>query len=407
MKGQALIGGDPAVLRRLNLEAVLRALRGREPMTTSQISKASSLSRQTVDQVLDDLARLGWVEEVAPGKSIGRPARRYRFRADAGHVLGIDVGTHSVLLILADLDGKLIETRRAVLDGEPTREERLTTIRDAAAGLLAVHPASRLRALCVGVPGIVDGAGRVRLSTPLPEWNGLDLAAEASGWFGCPAFAENDANLAALAEHWRGAAQGTDDFIQLLTGHRTGAALVLGGRLHRGRTGAAGEIAGLAILGWDGSDLADLRGEADTAQVFAAAADGDPAAVERVDRFARTYAQGTAAMVLTVNPDLVVISGGISVAGEILADPMRRYLGRLCLDAPEVRASELGVETVALGAVRLALDHVDRHLFDFRSAPESQPVDRAGAEPAAAPSAPSDERPLNQDVFELRRAATA
>ncbi|QKW17756.1 ROK family transcriptional regulator [Kitasatospora sp. NA04385] len=398
MRGQALVGGDPAVLRRLNLEAVLHALRGREPMTTSQISKASSLSRQTVDQVLDDLARLGWVEEVAPGKSIGRPARRHRFRADAGHVLGVDVGAHSVLLVLADLDGRLIETRRAALDAAPAGEGRLAAVRGAAADLLADHPATRLRALCVGVPGIVDGSGRVRLSTPLPEWNGLHLAEEASGWFGCPAFAENDANLAALAEHWRGAAQGTDDFIQLLTGHRTGAALVLGGRLHRGRTGAAGEIAGLAILGWDGSDLADLRGEADTAQVFAAAAEGDPAAVARVDRFARTYAQGTAAMVLTVNPDLVVISGGISVAGEILAGPMRHHLGRLCLDAPEVRASRLGPETVALGAVRLALDHVDRHLFDFRSAPEPQP-----AEPAGAPPAPADERPLNQDVFELRR----
>ncbi|MFK0195136.1 ROK family protein [Kitasatospora sp. NPDC090308] len=403
MKGQALVGGDPAVLRRLNLEAVLRALRGREPMTTSQISKAASLSRQTVDQVLDDLARLGWVEEVAPGKSIGRPARRHRFRADAGHVLGIDVGAHSVLLLLADLDGRLIDTRRAALAAGPTREERLAAIRDAAAGLLAEHPAARLRALCVGVPGIVDGTGRVRLSTPLPEWNDLHLAEEASGWFDCPAFAENDANLAALAEHWRGAAQGTDDFIQLLTGHRTGAALVLGGRLHRGRTGAAGEIAGLAILGWDGSDLADLRGEADTAQVFAAAADGDPAALDRVERFARTYAQGTAAMVLTVNPDLVVISGGISVAGEILAVPMRRHLGRLCLDAPEVRASQLGAETVALGAVRLALDHVDRNLFDFRSAPEPRPA----ADPAPAPApVPAVERPLNQDVFELRTTAT-
>ena len=398
MNEPALTGGDPALLRRLNIEAVLRAIRGREPMTLTEIGKASSLSRQTVDLVLEELATQGWIEEVAPGKSIGRPARRYRFRADAGHVLGIDVGSHSARLMLTDLDGTLVATRTVAQEAEPSRQGRLDALRTAAEDLVAEHPTTRLRALCLGLPGIVDAAGRVRLSTPLQEWNGLDLAAEATGWFDCPALVENDANLAALAEHWRGAAQDTGDFIQLLTGNRTGAALMLDGRLHRGRGGAAGEIAGLAILGWDGSDLLALQGEADGARVFTDAANGEPAAVERVDRFARTYAQGTAAMVLTVNPELVVISGGISRAGETLVAPMRRYLDELCLDSPQVRASELGVEAVALGAVRLALNHTDQNLFDFRT-----PVEPPPATPPEPTRAPLGEGTLNHNVFQPRR----
>ncbi|MEU6281953.1 ROK family protein [Streptomyces sp. NPDC047028] len=212
-----------------------------------------------------------------------------------------------------------------------------------------------------------------------------------SRWFDCPALVENDANLAAVAEHWRGAAQDSADFIHLLIGHRTGAAVVLGGRLHRGRAGAAGEIAGLAILGLDGTDRTALRGGDDVAHVFTAAAEGEPSAVERVHHFASTYALGTAAMVLTVNPDLVVVGGGISRAGETLTGPLRRYLEDLCIDPPEVRVSELGVEAVALGAVRLGLDRSDRDLFEFPSSydpsvPSAVPADRAHTTEATSAS---------------------
>ncbi|MFG2561974.1 hypothetical protein [Streptomyces sp. NPDC048496] len=72
---------------------------------------------------------------------------------------------------------------------------------------------------------------------------------------------------------------------------------------------------------------------------------------------------------MTINPDLVVIGGGISLAGESVARPMRRYLEKLCIDPPRVLASPLGVEAVSLGAVRHALDHTDRDLFDFHKAP--------------------------------------
>ncbi|MEV5583745.1 ROK family transcriptional regulator [Streptomyces parvus] len=380
MKRSALNGGDPALLRRLNSDAVLRAIRGRDPMTLSGIAKAASLSRQTVDLVLDELQQQGWVEGVAPGRGMGRPARRYRFRAEAGHVLGIDVGSNSTRLILADLNGEPVGTRLVAEDPD-TLGDRLGDIHRSAARFVADHPDAHVRALCLGVPGIVDAQGLVRHCDLLPEWNGLDLAARAAEWFGCPAVADNDANLAAVAEHWLGAAKDSTDFIHLLIGQRTGAALMLDGRLHRGRAGAAGEIAGLAVLGWDGADRDALRGGADVAQVFTDAANGDPAALERVDHFARTYALGTAAMVLTVNPDLVVVGGGISRAGETLTDPLRRHLEGLCIDPPHVRVSQVGVEAVAMGALRVALDRCDRELFEF-------PGSDLDADPASVPPNP-------------------
>lgn len=360
MTGSHLSGGDPTLLRRLNVDTVLRTIRGREPMTLTEISRACGLSRQTIDLVLADLAAQGWVEELAPERGLGRPARRYRFRSDAWHVLGIDVGRATVHLVLADLDGDVVGQDVVDLDRST---DALQAVRTAAEAFVARQGGTPPRAVCLGMPGVIDGEGVVHRSTPFPEWEGSDLRARVSGWFGCPAVVENDANLAAVAEHWRGVAQGVDDFILLLTGRRTGSAITLNGRLHRGHGGAAGEIAGLAILGWDGSDLSDLAGQTDDGTVFADAEAGDPAALARVDRFARIYAQGAAAMVLTVNPDLLVLAGGLSRAGETLAGPTRRYLQELCLDPPEVRASALGVDAVALGAVRVGLDRLDQELF--------------------------------------------
>ncbi|MEU3460674.1 ROK family transcriptional regulator [Streptomyces sp. NPDC006733] len=395
MNGTGLTGGDPALLRRLNVEAVLRVLRNAEPMTLTQIGRVAALSRQTVDVVIAELGEAGWIEEVAPERSIGRPARRYRFRAEAGHVLGIDVGVSSARMVLADLDGAVVASGSADVAPGLGGPDRLEGIRDRAEAFLTAYPEVRLRGLCLGVPGIVDAHGRIRMSTPLPEWNGVDLAGIAGSWFECPAYVENDANLAALAEHWRGAARYADDFIQLITGRRSGAGMVLGGRLHRGRGGAAGEIGALAVLGWEGDAMNDVRAAPDPARIFADAQGGDTEAATRVDRFARVLAQGIAAMVLTVNPDLVVIGGGLSQAGEALAEPVRVHLDQLCLDPPQVAASTVGVEAVALGAVRLALEHLNAELFGARTTSAVGPVLHTGVA-----GAPATGRPLNRGAFE-------
>ncbi|MET7755919.1 ROK family protein [Streptomyces sp. NPDC005389] len=364
-------------------------------MTLTQIGRAASLSRQTVDVVLAELDESGWIEEVAPERSIGRPARRYRFRAEAGHVLGIDVGVTSARMLLADLDGAVVASTRIGLAEDLGGPGRLDRLRDQATDLLAAHPKTRLRSLCVGAPAIIDAQGRVRLSKPIPEWNGLELAGIASQWFGCPSFAENDANLAALAEHWKGNARYADDFIQLITGHRSGAGMMLGGRLHRGRGGAAGEIGALAVLGWEGAAADRVHCAPDAARIFTDAETGSTEAAERVDGFARILAQGIAAMALTVNPGLVVIGGGLSQAGEALAAPVRHHLSRLCPDPPQVATSALGVDAVALGAVRQALDHLDTALFGIQGSTDTHHAS-GDATRCTTPSG----GPLNSSAFD-------
>jgi predicted NBD/HSP70 family sugar kinase len=100
--------------------------------------------------------------------------------------------------------------------------------------------------------------------------------------------------------------------------------------------------------------------------VFEAARAGDRKAAAVVRRYVRDVAVGAAALVLTLDPELVVVGGGFSRSADLIAEPLRRELDRWCIRTPEVRISEFGDEGVALGALRLALDYVDRELRERR-----------------------------------------
>jgi len=371
MVDAALSGHTTSALRRLTHLTTLRTVRSGGAMTLAQIARASGLSRPTVASQLDELAEQGWVEEQSAASSGGRPARQFRFRAQAGYAVGVDIGAHTVRIGVADLAGDVLATRRAKVAETAGAADRLAVVRETLTATLdeAQVARSQVLAAAVGTVGVVDPAGRVTLSV-LPEWSGVDLAGRLGRALPCPLLVDNDANLAALAEHWLGASREADNVVHVLAGRRNGAGLIIDGRLFRGRSGAAGEIGALDLLGWDEApgELAQAAGaEADpeTAieQVFAAARTGDATARAAVERFAVRLAQGIAAMVLTVDPDLIVVGGGVSLARESLIGPLTEQVGKLCLSTPALRISELGEESVMMGAIKLALADVDRRLL--------------------------------------------
>ncbi|WP_410583464.1 ROK family protein [Amycolatopsis sp. lyj-108] len=312
--------GDPSLLRRLNAIAVLRALYAAEELTLAELVKASEVSRPTVEEIAADLGEQGLVEEVplspdAP-RPVGRPAKRYRFRPEAGHVAGLEVGPHQALCLVADLRGKVVGRAKTGLTPEMAASDRLGAARRALGTAVEGHVNVRL--LGVGTTGVVSG-GKVVRDDRLPGWTGVDLPAEFGG--GCPVLAGNDTKLSTLAEHWRGAAHGLDDVVYVHAGRTVSLGLLLGGKLHAGHHGAAGEIGAL--------------------------------------RRAGGFVELVAATVLAVDPQLVVIGG----TGNPLMTPLRAELARLCLFPVRVETSTLGEDSVALGAVRLALSRVERELF--------------------------------------------
>ncbi|NBM14955.1 ROK family transcriptional regulator [Streptomyces sp. GC420] len=372
-----LTGGDPSLLRRINSAVVLHALRGPKVATLTDLTRLTGLSRPTVEGVVDDLIQAGLVVEAEAEnggtRRQGRPARRFRFRAEAGHLLGVEIGAHRVAALLCDLDGRVKGAASRAVSETASADERLERVRAAVSELLRRTgvPRSGLRAVGVGSPGIVEADGTVRLCTALPGWTGLALGERLRRSFRCPVLVENDANTAAVAEHWKGAAADSDDVVFVLAGLSPGAGSLIGGRLHRGFGGAAGEIGALHLLGREATPEALLSttgeplhplDEGAVAEVFALARAGDRRAREAMDRFIRRLVHDVAALVLALDPELVVVGGWAAGLDGVL-DPLRRELARYCLRPPRVALSLLGEAAVATGALRLALDHVEEQLF--------------------------------------------
>jgi predicted NBD/HSP70 family sugar kinase len=394
---EASAHGGPPLLRQINSAHVLAALRGAGPLSLSDLATRTGLSRPTVGQVVEQLHAGGLLAWVEPGQDglprSGRPARLVRFRAEAAHVVGIDIGRHKALVTVADLTGTVVAEHREDASGASSSADLLAVLRTAARGALAQAGIRRadVASVAAGTPGLVDWPrGAVMLAPGLPGWK-IELAHELRRSFRCPVQVENDANLAALAERRHGLARDAGTLVFIYWGERVGAGVLIGDQLHRGAANAAGEIGFLALdagttaapdqlgrgpfermvgaeaivqagrdaaarhggrLAGLGSDGMDPRG---AEAVFAAAAQGDPAAIEAVHTIAHRFARGLAPVLLVLDPDLVVIGAGVSRAGSALLAAIRDSVGPLTLVPPRLELSRLGDDAVALGAVELAL----------------------------------------------------
>ena len=373
-------GGDSSLVRRINSAETLRALRGGDVLTVTALMEATGLSRPTVEGVVDGLLAEDLVTETTAAQGDegsrrrGRPARRFRFHAEAGHLLGVDIGSHHIRVVLADLSGTIVGRADRDVDEECDAEDRLERARTVVSETLrrAQVPRGSLWGVGVGTPGIVDTEGVVTLSSAMPGWTGLDLAGRLGRSFRCPVQVENDANLAAIGERWKGVAVGSDDIVYVMAGLSPGAGSFINGRLHRGFGGAAGEIGALHLLGRQvtpenllsttGKPLPPLD-EAAVGEVFRHAVAGDPTAAEAVDRFVQRLVHDVTALVLALDPEIVVI-GGWAAGLDGVVPPLTAELRRLCLRMPRVELSALGADGVALGALRVALDRVEHRLFE-------------------------------------------
>jgi predicted NBD/HSP70 family sugar kinase len=374
-------GADPVLLRRIRALTVLSTLRGAGPLALTPLAAQSGLSRPVAQAVVEELTEIGWVDTASADdtasdtvRSVGRPARLFRFRGEAGHVAGVDIGAHSVSAVISDLGGAVLAQSRITVspgDGADARLEATRTAIANAAQDAGIEP-SDLWSVGLATTGVVDHCGRVVKSVALPEWSGLDLRAAFAGTVPCALHVENDCRAAALAERWQGAAQGTDDLVYIHAGLRTGAGVLVNGKPLRGYSGAAGEIGAMSALGWAEAPMhlitlpgleAGIAPEDVAERVFARARAGDPLAQAAVERFSTALAQGIVALCLTFDPQLVVLGGGISRSADIVLGHITEELERVCIRVPRIIASALDREAVVLGAVRIALDMVDERYF--------------------------------------------
>ena len=242
--------GTPRLLRALNDRAALELLLERGPLTRARLGELTGLSKVTASQLVERLEERGLVTRVgeqAGGR--GPNAQLYAVRPGSAHVVGVDVGAGPGGGRLRRHHRRGDRPGRAVHPGH-RRPGRRGAQRGGAGGRAAPARSCRsVRRIVLGTPGLVDpGTGDITFAFNLPRWHSGLLAALREDLH-TPVVFENDVNLAAVAEAQSGAAQGVADFVLVWVGAGVGLAIVLGGRLHHGSSGAAGEIGYLPVPG--------------------------------------------------------------------------------------------------------------------------------------------------------------
>lgn len=381
-------GSEPLSTRMRNAALCAITLRDHGRATVAELSGLTGLSRPTVEAGLEVMVARGVVsvlDDLTPGgRGAGRPARVYSFCPSAGYVVAADVGPHRVRVALADLGGGITSWVDEPAGDDAVGPERMALVRRVIDRCLheAGVKASDLIGMGVAVTGMVGLDGRLIVSRNLPDWEGVDISGRLGRAYGCPVVVENDIRMAALAEHRLGAARLVDDVVYLFAGHRVSMALILGGKLRHGRHSAAGEIGGIAFAMSvdDRHDQLSWKSAPSGEEVFHLAAGGHPDARDEVRRFVSGLATGVAIAAMTVDPDLIVVGGGLSRAGNALLDPLRSAVCEAIPVPvnPTIIASELGAEAVALGTLVHAFGVASASLYGSAGLPEPR-IDVANA----------------------------
>lgn len=376
---------EPA-LRLSSVRLVIERLLRDGATSRAEISRATGLSKQTISEVMRTLEREGWVREDGQMQgAVGRTAVTYALRPDAAFVLGIDLGGTKLDVALADLGGTIVAERVEPTDKAGGRAvvAQIGRIADdmiASAGI----ERTRLRGAVMGSPGIVEPtSGAITIAPNIPGLDRFNVRAALAATLGIDVAIENDVNLAAIGEHWRGSSRGERNFVFVAIGTGIGMGIFCDGQLIRGARGAAGEIAYLPV----GGDPFDARGHTlgtlESAIGSAAISDryaglGGPAGTPvraifdslpedaraslALDETARTIAAALLAVHAVLDPQRVVLGGSIGARIE-LKERIDVYLAR-CMPQPvPLVVSALGSRATLIGAIGSAIDGVHHALF--------------------------------------------
>lgn len=313
-------------------------------------------------------------------------------------ILSLDLGGTHFRLALADEDGKLLSRHTAPTYPRQGREQAIRRIKDAITEMLSAISPAAVRGMGVAAAGLVDPLGGVLLTSPnLPSWENTPLKEIWEQELGLPVCVGNDASLAALGEHRFGTGRGSDDLIYITVSTGIGGGVIIRGELLLGVSGFAGEVGHMTIdlngprcncgnvgcleVMASGTAIARLAvervscGEASiitdlvagdlsrvTAEVVEAAARSGDAVANAVMHTAGTnLGIGVVNLVHLFNPELVIIGGGVSRAGELIFGPVRQVVAERAMPGVKQKAkvvrSALGDDSGLYGAVALVLEN--------------------------------------------------
>jgi glucokinase-like ROK family protein len=359
-----------AHVRELNLSVIMNHLRTNAPISRAELAETTGLNKTTVSSLVYDLIERHFVREVGLVSSgFGRPAIKLKLNPTAGFIVSCEIGVDFILVICTDFAPTIIWRHEEHIDStigqHAILDRALAILRQAIE--IGCPACGTLMGMAVGVPGLVDQTTGVLLFAPNLGWKDLSIRSILQESFNEPLFVDNEANLAALGEHYFGAAQGYEEVLYISAGVGLGGGIVHGGRVFSGVTGVGAEF-GHMTLDPDGeicmcgnqgcwetqvsqkalfrdiwrrvdqgevSRLLDMTGGNQASLtvplIVDAARAGDAVALDALEMIGHHLGIGIASLVNVLNPELVVFGGILSLAGEFLMPVIEREVNQRAL----------------------------------------------------------------------------
>ena len=382
--------GDATLLRKVNESAVLDVIRDQGPISRSEVARRLGLSPATITRIVSDLLENQIVVEGASSQAPhGRRPVLLEFNPRASLIIGVYVG-RNMMGALSDLSGEILERR--VVPSAPGHRglDRLVTLVKDLLDASSRYGVS-VRGVGVGIPSVINAREGVAVWAPILGWRNLPVRDYLQQSVDVPIFVENESNLTALGESWKGVGRDVSSLVSISLGGGIGAGIVINGRLHRGANYAAGEIGYIVpnerYLGRAYDDYGCLEGLAGSTgivrrarerieaghqsvlgqpgggapedlsvdAVLTAARAGDSVAVAVVDETADYLAITVANLVCTLDPELVIINGDLAEYGDLLVGRIRSRLQGVLPHIPDIVLSQLRMDATVLGALAMAL----------------------------------------------------
>lgn len=383
--------GSFQLMKSLNKTLILNVIRTDGPISRAEIAKKTNLTPPTVTNIVSELISSGLVIESNLGESKGgRKPIMLTINTSAFHVVGVDVGSRQISIVVTDLNASVFESHQVDLP-RPLSEGRFMTLLKNGIRTVMDKPLKEgsIVGIGIGMHGLVNPDKGVAIFAPNLNLRNMALREQLEAEFHVPVEVDNDVRAMALGESWFGNGRGIDNFICVNVGNGVGAGIILDQKLFRGASFTAGEV-GHTTVDPDGPPCTcgnngclqtlvsgpavaarareqiqagrssvlegkDITGEA----IYHAALEGDALALDILRQTGRYLGIGLANLINTLNPERVIVGGGVAKAARFIMGPLKETVAARALDTPArsttIVTAKLGDQATVIGAVTLVL----------------------------------------------------
>lgn len=402
--------GDPALIREINLSIVLYALREHGALSRAALASTTGLTKVTVSSLVSQLTRAGFVTERGVGRGmLGRPGILLELNPQRGAMIGVEIGVDFISTLVTDFTAQTIWRNLEQTDPACPQEKILDRVMVHIQNAVKQSKKHKLTVLgaMIGLPGLVDVASGTLLYAPNLKWKDVPVRALLRKRFHFPIYVDNEATIAAFGETYFGVARGKRNMAYVYGGVGVGGGLVINGEIMTGATGFAGEVGHVtiepdgplcncgnygcwetlasqaavyrrveqAIAAGEPSLLArfkkNSREHLSIPAIVEAADRGDAVARQALTETGRYFGIGIANLVNTLNPEIVVFGGILSLAKDYLLPVIEQTLSERALrwsrEATRVVVAANGLDACVIGGIAIIYDQILRHPLQART----------------------------------------